>query len=76
MSLNMLNPSLISCLGVSEIVLARRVSEGHVHVNSAKSPPSLPKAKGLGKDHSEILTAMKTNRNTFAFLSGGYTTDV
>lgn len=58
------------------MVFARRVSEGHVHVISDKSPSSLPKIKGLGKDHSEILTAVKWSSISFAFLSGGYMTDI
>lgn len=72
MSLSLLNSSLISHLGVSEIVLARRVPDRHIHANSAKSHPSLPKEKSLGKDHPEILTAIKRRNDTFAFLSGGY----
>lgn len=72
MFFNLLNPSLISHPSVSEIVFTRRVSEGHAHVHSGKCFSSLPKIKSLGKDHSEILTAVKKSNISFAFLSGGY----
>lgn len=72
MSLNLLNPGLISHLGVSEIVLTRVVSEEPVHVNSAKSPLPRSHTAKQWNDHSEILAAAKRSNDTsvHVFLSG------